>query len=99
MMPGEDGLSLAGFVRATSSLPVSLPTAKAEETGRIAGLELGADDYVTKPFSPRAGRQNQGYCGEHLTGACERRMPMPLRSVMGCWPLGLPTTRHGLGER
>jgi two-component system OmpR family response regulator len=53
MMPGEDGLSLAGFVRATSVVPVILLTAKAEETDRIVGLELGADDYVTKPFSPR----------------------------------------------
>ncbi|MDB5691630.1 MAG: response regulator [Alphaproteobacteria bacterium] len=53
MMPGEDGLSLAGFIRATSGIPVILLTAKAEETDRIVGLELGADDYVTKPFSPR----------------------------------------------
>ncbi|HVU31142.1 MAG TPA: response regulator [Sphingomicrobium sp.] len=53
MMPGEDGLSLTGFIRATSRIPVILVTAKAEETDRIVGLELGADDYVTKPFSPR----------------------------------------------
>jgi two-component system, OmpR family, response regulator len=53
MMPGEDGLSLAGYVRATSGILVILLTAKTEETDRIVGLELGADDYVTKPFSPR----------------------------------------------
>ncbi|MEA2999560.1 MAG: two-component system, OmpR family, response regulator [Sphingomonadales bacterium] len=53
MMPGEDGLSLAGFVRATSATPVILLTAKAEDTDRIVGLELGADDYVVKPFNPR----------------------------------------------
>src|SRR3954468_6125976 len=53
MMPGEDGLSLAGFVRATSATPVILLTAKADETDRIVGLELGADDYVVKPFDPR----------------------------------------------
>ena len=53
MMPDEDGLSLAGFVRATSQIPVILLTAKVEETDRIVGLELGADDYVAKPFSPR----------------------------------------------
>src|SRR5579884_1621280 len=53
MMPGEDGLSLAGFIRATTNTPIILLTAKAEETDRIVGLELGADDYVTKPFSPR----------------------------------------------
>ncbi|WP_420139668.1 response regulator [Sphingomonas sp.] len=53
MMPGEDGLSLARFLRATTQLPVILLTAKAEEMDRIIGLEIGADDYVTKPFSPR----------------------------------------------
>jgi DNA-binding response OmpR family regulator len=53
MMPGEDGLSLTGFLRATSKTPVILLTARVEETDRIVGLELGADDYVTKPFSPR----------------------------------------------
>jgi len=53
MMPGEDGLALAGFIRATSAIPVILLTAKAEEMDKIIGLEIGADDYVTKPFSPR----------------------------------------------
>lgn len=53
MMPGEDGLSLCRHVRATSSLPVILLTALTDETDRVVGLELGADDYVTKPFSPR----------------------------------------------
>ena len=52
MMPGEDGLSLAGYIRATTSIPVILLTAKAEEMDRVVGLEIGADDYVTKPFSP-----------------------------------------------
>jgi two-component system OmpR family response regulator len=53
MMPGEDGLSLTGFIRATSQTPVILLTARTDETDRIVGLELGADDYVAKPFSPR----------------------------------------------
>ena len=53
MMPGEDGLSLAGFIRATTKLPIILLTARTEEMDRIVGLELGADDYVSKPFSPR----------------------------------------------
>jgi len=53
MMPGEDGLSLCAHVRATSGIPVILVTARAEETDRIVGLEIGADDYVVKPFSPR----------------------------------------------
>jgi two-component system OmpR family response regulator len=53
MMPGEGGLSLCAHVRATTGIPVILVTAKAEETDRIVGLEIGADDYVVKPFSPR----------------------------------------------
>jgi DNA-binding response OmpR family regulator len=53
MMPGEDGLSLAGFIRATTSIPIILLTARTEEMDRVVGLEIGADDYVTKPFSPR----------------------------------------------
>jgi DNA-binding response OmpR family regulator len=53
MLPGEDGLSLCRWIRATSELPVILLTARGEEADRIVGLELGADDYVTKPFSPR----------------------------------------------
>ena len=53
MMPGEDGLSLSRDLRATTDLPIIMLTALAEETDRIVGLETGADDYVTKPFSPR----------------------------------------------
>lgn len=53
MMPGEDGLSLTRHIAETSGVPVILLTARAEETDRIIGLEMGADDYVVKPFSPR----------------------------------------------
>src|SRR3546814_7631511 len=53
MMPGEDGLSLCRHIREHGDLPVILLTAKSEETDRIVGLEMGADDYVLKPFSPR----------------------------------------------
>jgi two-component system OmpR family response regulator len=53
MMPGEDGLSLCRYIRATSDTPVILLTARTEETDRIVGLEMGADDYMVKPFSPR----------------------------------------------
>jgi two-component system OmpR family response regulator len=53
MMPGEDGLSLCRYIRATSELPVILLTARAEDTDRILGLEMGSDDYITKPFNPR----------------------------------------------
>jgi DNA-binding response OmpR family regulator len=53
MLPGTDGLEICRQIRAHSSLPVIMLTARGEETDRIVGLELGADDYVTKPFSPR----------------------------------------------
>jgi two-component system OmpR family response regulator len=53
MMPGEDGLSLCRELRANSALPVILLTAMGEETDRIVGLEIGADDYLPKPFNPR----------------------------------------------
>jgi DNA-binding response OmpR family regulator len=53
MLPGIDGLSLCRWIRGRSDLPVILLTARGEEADRIVGLELGADDYVTKPFSPR----------------------------------------------
>src|SRR6059058_794163 len=53
MLPGTDGLSLCRWIRGRSNLPVILLTARGEEADRIVGLELGADDYVTKPFSPR----------------------------------------------
>lgn len=53
MMPGEDGLALCRRVRANSSLPVIMLTAMGEETDRIIGLEIGADDYLPKPFNPR----------------------------------------------
>lgn len=53
MMPGEDGLSLCRHLIETRDLPVILLTAKTEPTDRIVGLEIGADDYVVKPFEPR----------------------------------------------
>jgi DNA-binding response OmpR family regulator len=53
MLPGTDGLELCRWIRARSDVPVIMLTARGEEADRIVGLELGADDYVTKPFSPR----------------------------------------------
>ncbi|MBS1214106.1 MAG: two-component response transcriptional regulator [Proteobacteria bacterium] len=53
MLPGEDGLALCRRLRAESTLPVIMLTALADETDRIVGLEMGADDYVVKPFNPR----------------------------------------------
>lgn len=53
MLPGDDGLTLCRNLRARSDLPVLMLTARGEETDRIVGLEMGADDYLAKPFSAR----------------------------------------------
>lgn len=53
MLPGEDGLMLCRRIRAVSSVPIIMLTAKGEEIDRIIGLEMGADDYMAKPFNPR----------------------------------------------
>ena len=53
MLPGDSGLALCRDLRATSNLPVIMLTARGEEIDRIVGLEMGADDYLAKPFSPR----------------------------------------------
>jgi two-component system phosphate regulon response regulator OmpR len=53
MLPGEDGLSLTRHLRATTEVPVLILSAKGEDIDRIVGLEIGADDYLSKPFNPR----------------------------------------------
>ncbi len=53
MLPGESGLDFARWLRGQSEVPIVMLTAMGEETDRIVGLELGADDYVPKPFNPR----------------------------------------------
>jgi two-component system response regulator BaeR len=53
MLPGKDGLTICREVRAFSDLPILILTAKVDEVDRLVGLEIGADDYICKPFSPR----------------------------------------------
>jgi two-component system phosphate regulon response regulator OmpR len=53
MLPGEDGLSLARRLRSQSNVPILMLSARGEEVDRVVGLEMGADDYLAKPFSPR----------------------------------------------
>lgn len=53
MMPGEDGISLCRHIQETSGTPVIFLTARAEDVDRIVGIEIGADDYIVKPFNPR----------------------------------------------
>lgn len=53
MLPGEDGMSLCRYIRTTSNIPIIMLTAISEDVDRILGLEMGADDYLSKPFNPR----------------------------------------------
>ena len=73
MMPGEDGLSLCRHLVETRSLPTILLTAKSEAMDRIVGLEIGADDYVTKPFEPRELFEPVGHGGA-FCGSPRRRL-------------------------
>ena len=53
MLPGEDGLSIAKRLRSTRDIPILMLSARGDEVDRIVGLEVGADDYLPKPFNPR----------------------------------------------
>jgi len=77
MLPGVNGLDILRRVRSTSDIPVIMLTARAEESDRVSGLELGADDYVVKPFSPRelAARVNGVL---RRTSGRENSSPQPL---------------------
>ncbi|WP_299437037.1 response regulator [uncultured Rhodospira sp.] len=102
MLPGEDGLSLCRALRAdpaTAALPVVMLTAMGEETDRVVGLELGADDYIAKPFNPRellarvravlrrAGPRTGS--GEGAAGAPADRLPPAGRVRFDRWILDL----------
>src|SRR5438477_9482996 len=90
MLPGRtDGLELCRWIRSTSDLPVILLTARVEETDRIVGLELGADDYVTKPFSPRE-------LASRVKTVLRRARPpgAPPRERIELGPLVLDAARH-----
>jgi DNA-binding response OmpR family regulator len=73
MLPGVDGLSVCRWIRARGSLPIIMLTARGEEADRIVGLEVGADDYVTKPFSPRE-------LAARVRTVLRRSSPLPERS-------------------
>jgi two-component system OmpR family response regulator len=97
MLPGEDGLSLCRWLRAESDIPILMLTARCEPTDRIIGLELGADDYMAKPFEPRelvariqtilrrvTTAPNSGPISASTTGAEQRAAPADGRR----WPGG-----------
>jgi DNA-binding response OmpR family regulator len=73
MLPGTDGLTLCRWIRERSDLPVIMLTARGDEADRIVGLDLGADDYVTKPFSPRE-------LTSRVRSVLRRSSPAPSRS-------------------
>ena len=79
MLPGEDGLSLCRAVRAESDIPIIMLTAKGEEVDRVIGLELGADDYLPKPFGSREliARIRAVLRRSHATAAAARSAPLP----------------------
>ncbi len=88
MLPGEGGLDLARWMRGQSDIPIVMLTAMGEETDRIIGLELGADDYVPKPFNPRellarirAVLRRAGDAGDH------RADPMARALLFNGWTL------------
>jgi len=77
MLPGEDGLSICRRLRAGSRVPILMLTAKSEDIDRIVGLEMGADDYLPKPFNPaRAGGPHSRHPAPHR-GAADRKPPLP----------------------
>lgn len=80
MMPGEDGLSLIRFVRQSSGIPVILLTGKGDLVDRVAGLETGADDYITKPFELR---EVLARIRTVARRACPRAAPVPAPAESG----------------
>jgi len=104
-LPGMDGLDVTRGIRRTGSLPIIMVTAKGEESDRIVGLELGADDYITKPFSPRelvarvraVLRRHAGSGETELLSAGELTLDLPrMRVTRGVEPIDLTATEFAL---
>ncbi|MBP0492464.1 response regulator [Pararoseomonas indoligenes] len=87
MMPGESGLDFARWLRGQSDVPIVMLTAMGEETDRIVGLELGADDYVAKPFNPRELLARIRAVMRRAHGEGARRDPLPSAIRFGGWVL------------
>ncbi len=79
MLPGIDGLEVCQRLRRSAPIPVVMLTARATEDDRVLGLELGADDYVTKPFSPRELTARIGAVLRRATAAARHRGDRPAR--------------------
>lgn len=87
MLPGKDGLELCREIRKFSSVPIIILTAKVEELDRILGLELGADDYICKPFSPRE-------VLARVKTVLRRLAPPPLLENLTAGPITLDAKGH-----
>lgn len=99
MLPGEDGLSLTREVRMTTEIPVVLVTARTETADRIAGLELGADDYVCKPFDVRELAARMRTVLRRVRHAPDRAEPRAgERYAFGDWTLDVETRCLRRGE-
>ena len=96
MMPGEDGLTFCRTLRESSDIPVLFLTAKGEPIDRILGIELGADDYMTKPFNPRELTARIGTILKRVNAPPPRREPAAGRVKFDRWTLDL--TRRELSD-
>jgi two-component system, OmpR family, response regulator len=91
MLPGEDGLSICRRLRMTSPIPIIMVTARGEDVDRILGLEIGADDYVTKPFNSRELVARIRALLRRVEGGAPRQRPRPL--TFAGWRIN-PITRE-----
>ena len=93
MLPGEGGLDFARWLRSQSNVPIVMLTAMGEETDRIIGLELGADDYLPKPFNPRELLARIRAVLRRTGEAQSRAEAAPRALVFGGWRLEPPRRR------
>ncbi len=96
MMPGEDGLSLARRLRSQSAVPILMLSARGEEIDRVVGLEMGADDYLAKPFSPRELLARLRALLRRSQGQAESAAPQSAHAVFG--PFQLDVASHRLSR-
>ena len=87
MLPGKDGLTLCKDIRSTSSIPIIMLTARVSEIDRLLGLELGSDDYICKPFSPRE-------VVARVKAVLRRTSPPARETEITIGPLSLNEDRH-----
>lgn len=87
MLPGKDGIEICREIRKSSTVPIIMLTAKVEEIDRLIGLELGADDYICKPFSPRE-------VVARVKAILRRTQPEPVQDRLTSGPIVLDRLKH-----